>query len=71
MLLPMAFPNAISCFLLSAAVMLVISSGKDVPIDTMVRPTSVSLIPKPSAMSLAEFTTKSPPTTMAINPPRI
>lgn len=45
MLLPTILPKAISLSFLYAAVTEVISSGKDVPIATMVRPTNVSLIP--------------------------
>lgn len=43
---PMTFPMAISVSPFRAATMLVTSSGSDVPIATMVRPMSVSSMPK-------------------------
>lgn len=46
MLLPTIFPRAISLSFFKAAVMDVASSGKDVPIAIMVKPTRASLIPK-------------------------
>ena len=50
---PTTLPIAISvsCFL--AATIPVTNSGREVPIDTIVRPTSFSLIPRSSAMALA------------------
>lgn len=68
MLLPIALPIAMSVFLLYAAVTLVISSGRLVPMDTMVKPTSVSLIPRLNAISFAESTTKFPPRIMPTRP---
>lgn len=69
--LPIALPIAISVFLLYAAVTLVISSGRLVPMDTIVRPTNVSLIPRLNAMSFDDSTTKFPPSMIPIIPTTI
>ena len=53
------------------AVSEVTSSGKEVPIATIVKPTNVSLIPSAIAISEALFTTKSPPRIMPARPMRI
>ncbi len=65
---PKAFPTAKSLSPLSAATTLVISSGKDVPMATMVSPISALLMPKDSAISLAESTTSLPPKIIATSP---
>ena len=66
--LPTALPIAIPVFLLYAAVTLVISSGRDVPIDTIVNPTNVSDIPRLKAISFEASTTKSLPISMKAKP---
>ena len=68
---PTAFPTAISTSSFLAATMDVTSSGSDVPIETMVSPTSVWLIPSSMAIRLAVSTVRSPPAAMAIAPPAI
>lgn len=62
--LPITIP--LSPFL--SAVIDVTSSGKDVPIATMVRPMSASLNPNVLAMKLAPSTTKSEPIMIPIIP---
>ena len=49
----------------------VTSSGQEVPIATMVKPTNVSLIPKASAIDEALSTTKSPPRIIPARPTTI
>lgn len=68
MLEPTALPRAIpdSCFF--AAVIEVTSSGREVPIATMVRPIRVSLKPKLLAIIEALSTTKLPPQMIAARP---
>ena len=66
---PMALPRAIPTSFLRAATIEVTSSGSDVPIETIVSPTSVSLIPHAVAMRLAVSTVKSPPNAIAAAPP--
>ena len=68
---PITFPitNWFSPFF--KAVIDVTSSGKEVPIATMVKPTSVSLIPRAIAIAEALSTTKSPPRTMPARPTRM
>ena len=68
---PTAFPSAISTSFFLAATIDVTSSGSDVPIDTMVSPTSVWLIPRSIAMRLALSPTTSPPTAMPTAPIRM
>ena len=68
---PTAFPSAISTSFFLAATIDVTSSGSDVPIDTMVSPTSVRLIPRSIAMRLALSTTTSPPTAIPTAPIRM
>ena len=63
---PTTLPTAISNSFFLAATMDVTSSGKDVPTEQMVSPTSVALIPKLVAMVEAESTTQSPPYLIAI-----
>lgn len=68
---PTALPNAIPESPFWAATMDVISSGREVPIATIVRPTSVSLMPRERAIRLALSTTRLPPQMIAIRPPTI
>ena len=68
MLEPMTFPTAISVSPLRAAAILVTSSGREVPIATIVRPIRVWLTPKEAAISLALFTTSCPPPITAASP---
>ena len=65
---PIMLPIAISLSPLRAAVIDVTSSGSDVPTATIVSPTKVWLIPKFTAISVAAFTTISPPNTTPIKP---
>lgn len=62
---PIAFPTAISTSFFLAATMEVTSSGRDVPIETIVNPTRFWLIPKSMAILLAASTVRSPPNAMA------
>ena len=64
----MAFPIAISVFFLRAATTEVASSGRDVPMATMVNPIIVSLRPKLLAIILALSTLHFPPKNNAANP---
>ena len=68
---PMTLPiiNSFSPFF--KAVSEVTSSGKEVPIATMVKPTNVSLIPRAIAIAEALSTTKSPPRMIPISPIKI
>ena len=68
---PIAFPTAISTSFFLAATMDVTSSGRDVPIETIVNPTRFWLIPKSMAILLAASTVRSPPNAMAAAPPTI
>ena len=65
---PMTLPKAKSLSPLVAAITDVTNSGREVPIETIVRPISWSLIPKLLAISDAEFTTKFPPNIIAAIP---
>ena len=71
MLDPITFPiaNWFSPFL--RAVSEVTSSGSEVPIATIVKPTNFSLIPNAIAIAEALFTTKSPPKTIPAIPIRM
>ena len=66
---PIAFPSAISTSSFLAATIEVTSSGRDVPIETIVSPISVWLIPRSPAILAAASTVISPPTAMAAAPP--
>ena len=68
MLEPIKFPTASSVSPLTEAMTLVASSGRDVPIATMVRPTRVSLIPIFLARNCAVVETHSAPNTTAPSP---
>lgn len=68
---PMRFPTAIHTFHFLTATILVMSSGILVPIATMVRPITVSLIPMIRAKSTAPFTRICPPVKRATIPQRI
>lgn len=59
---PIIFPIAISEFPLNAAVTLVISSGRLVPIASIVKLITFSLIPNWLAIKTELLTVKSPPT---------
>ena len=65
---PMALPRASPLSPFREATMLVTSSGRDVPIATIVRPISVSLRPRDAAIAEALSTTVSPPNTTAARP---
>ena len=65
---PITFPIAISVSPFFTAITEVTSSGSDVPIATIVRPTKLALIPNDVAILVAEFTTKSPPNTIPTIP---
>jgi hypothetical protein len=60
-LLPMIFPKTISDSWFKLAIILMTSSGRDVPIETRVRPITISEIEKRRANALAPSTTYSPP----------
>ena len=64
----MTLPKAKSLSPLVAAITDVTNSGREVPIETTVRPISWSLTPKLLAISDAEFTTKFPPNIIAAIP---
>ena len=68
---PITFPiiNSVSPFF--KAVIDVTSSGQEVPIATIVKPTNVSLIPKAIAIYEALSTTKSAPIAIPAIPPTI
>ena len=68
---PNTFPKAISFSPFKAATTDVTSSGRDVPIATIVRPTSFSLMFKDKAIAVAESTTKLPPITIPAIPTNI
>lgn len=58
---PMILPSAISLSPLNIAIIEVTNSGKDVPNANIVKPTTLSDILNIYAISVAEFTVKSPP----------
>ena len=62
---PITFPTAISFCFFIVAITEVTSSGREVPTDAMVKPIILSSILKACAMSIAEFTTNVPPSTIA------
>ena len=66
---PIALPSAISTSFFPAATIEVTSSGSDVPIETIVSPISVWLIPSSPAILEAASTVISPPIAIAITPP--
>ena len=66
---PIALPSAISTSFFLAATIEVTSSGSDVPIETMVSPISVWLIPRSDAILDAASTVMSPPSAIAAAPP--
>ena len=66
---PTTLPTAISSSFFRAATTEVTSSGRLVPIATMVRPIRFSERPKNAAMVFALFTTQSPPNLTATAPP--
>ena len=68
---PIALPSAISTSFFLAATIEVTSSGRDVPIETIVSPISVWLIPRSLAILEAASTVISPPTAIAAAPPII
>ena len=68
---PIALPSAISTSFFLAATIEVTSSGSDVPIETIVSPISVWLIPRSLAILDAASTVTSPPNAIAIAPPTI
>ena len=65
---PITLPMTSSFSPFFKAVIDVTNSGNDVPIATMVKPTSVSLIPSANAIFEALSTTRSPPITMPASP---
>ena len=68
---PTTFPTAMSSSFFLAAVTEVTSSGRLVPIATMVRPIRFSDSPKAAATVFAPLTTQSPPNFTATAPPTI
>ena len=62
---PTTLPTAISFCFFMVATTDVTSSGREVPTDAMVKPIILSSILKACAMSIAEFTTNVPPSTIA------
>ena len=66
---PIALPSAISTSFFLAATIEVTSSGREVPMETMVSPIRVWLIPRSPAILAAASTVTSPPTAMATAPP--
>ena len=66
---PIALPSAISTSFFRAATIEVTSSGSDVPIETIVSPISVWLIPRSLAILDAASTVISPPIAIATAPP--
>ena len=65
---PITFPIAIPVSPFLAATADVTSSGRDVPIATIVSPISVSVIPAALAISFALFTTTCPPAIISTSP---
>ena len=65
---PITFPIAIPVSPFLAATADVTSSGRDVPIATIVSPISVSVIPAALAISFALFTTTCPPAMISASP---
>ena len=68
---PIALPSAISTSFFFAATIEVTSSGSDVPMETIVSPISVWLIPRSLAILDAASTVTSPPIAIAAAPPTI
>ena len=66
--LPTALPRAMPGSPFLAAITEVTNSGNEVPMATMVSPTSASLIPRERAMMLALLTTSCPPMMTAASP---
>ena len=71
MLEPIALPSASPLSPFLVATIEVTSSGRDVPIATIVRPMKFWLTPKLAAMIHALSTTRLPPNITAIRPPAI
>ena len=71
MLEPIALPSASPLSPFLVATIEVTSSGRDVPIATIVRPMKFWLTPKLAAMIQALSTTRLPPNITAIRPPEI
>ena len=71
MLEPIALPSASPLSPFLVATIEVTSSGRDVPIATIVRPMKFWLTPKLAAMIQALSTTRLPPNITAIRPPAI
>jgi hypothetical protein len=68
---PTIFPIAKSTFFFLAAITLVASSGRDVPIDTIVKAITLWESPIADATSTAETTIMRPPATRRTRPARI
>ena len=68
---PIAFPRARPLSPFRVATIEVTSSGREVPIATMVRPIKFWLTPNDTAIWLALFTTRLPPKITATSPPAI
>ena len=68
---PIALPSAIPISFFLAATTDVTNSGNEVPLETIVSPTNVWLIPSSIAILLAELTVRSPPIAIAAPPPMI
>ena len=71
MLEPIALPSASPLSPFLVATIEVTSSGRDVPIATIVRPMKFWLTPKLAAMIQALSTTRLPPNITAIRPPAL
>lgn len=71
MLDPITLPITKSTSPFRTALTEVTNSGREVPIETIVKPTNVSDIPNAKASDLALSTTKSPPKTIAAIPTTI
>ena len=71
MLEPIALPSASPLSPFLVATIEVTSSGRDVPIATIVRPMKFWLTPKLATMIQALSTTRLPPNITAIRPPAI
>src|SRR5699024_7922979 len=65
---PITLPIAISVSPFFIATIDVTNSGREVPTATIVSPTKLALIPNDVAISVAEFTTISPPITIPTIP---
>ena len=68
---PTALPSAISTSFFFAATIEVTSSGREVPMETIVSPISVWLMPRSPAILAAASTVISPPIAIAAAPPTI